>query len=175
MLRDILVRRKLVIIDKWVQRILGYYPSESFKFLTTQRDRFANPVGYTISVSAGALFEELIRDGDPQVSETLLKDIVRIRAVQEFTPSQAIRFIFDLKEIVRGEIERESVNSIGTDELEDFEGRIDNLALISFDAYMEAREKLFRIRVDEVKARSLQAMVGNDVQADGENGRGGGL
>lgn len=159
MLRNLLVEKKSAIVDKWVRRFLGYYPSESLKFLTSQKDRFANPVGYTISSSAGAIFDELVGDGDLQVTEVLLKDVVRIRAVQDFSPSQAIRFVFDLKEVIRGEMEKETREIACRDELMELESRIDNLALIAFDSYVESREKLFRIRLDEVKARSLQAMA----------------
>ncbi len=167
MLREILVKKKSAIVDKWVQRILGYYPSESLKFLTSQKDRFANPVGYTISSSAGAIFDEIIGDSDSQVTGALLKDVVRIRAVQEFSPSQAIRFVFDLKEVIRGETEKEAGEPGCYDELAEIDARIDKLALIAFDSYMESREKLFRIRLDEVKARSLQAMAENgDIRND---------
>ncbi len=131
------------------------------KFLSSQKDRFANPVGYTISSSAGAIFDELIGEGDFLVTELLLKDVVRIRAVQEFSPSQAIRFVFDLKEIMRSEIENESGGKGWREEFTDIESRIDDLALVAFDTYMESREKLFKIRIDEVKARSFQTMVAN--------------
>ncbi len=169
MLKELLVKRKSEIVDKWVQRIIGYYPSESLKFLTSQKDRFANPVGYTISVSAAALFDELAGDREPELTETLLKDVVRIRAVQEFSPSQALRFIFDLKDVIRTEIQREPGTSIEIAELAEFESKVDSLALIAFDSYMEAREKLYRIRINEVKARSLQAMVENgEPEKDGK-------
>ncbi|MCL5266588.1 MAG: RsbRD N-terminal domain-containing protein [Bacteroidetes bacterium] len=167
MLRELLVKKKSAIVDKWVQRILGSYPSESLKFLISQKDRFANPVGYTISSSAGAIFDELIGDSDSRVTETLLKDVVRIRAVQEFSPSQAIRFVFDLKEVIRNEIEKEAGEICSSDELAELESRIDNLALIAFDSYMDSREKLFRIRLDEVKARSRQSTAENgDIRND---------
>jgi hypothetical protein len=158
-LQEILLRKKTSIVDKWVQRFLSYYPSESMKFLSSQKDRFANPVGYTISSSAGAIFDELVGDGDFLVTELLLKDVVRIRAVQEFLPSQAIRFVFDLKEIMRSEIEKEAREKGWRDEFSEVESRIDGLALIAFDSYMESREKLFKIRIDEVKARSFQTIV----------------
>ncbi len=160
-LQEILLRKKSSIVEKWVQRFLSYYPSESMKFLSSQKDRFANPVGYTISSSAGAIFDELVGDGDLLVSEVLLKDVVRIRAVQEFSPSKAIRFVFDLKEIMRNEIESEARDRAWREEFSDVECRIDDLALIAFDSYMESREKLFKIRIDEVKARSFETMAAN--------------
>ncbi len=170
MLRELLIKRKSAIVDKWVQRILCYYPAEGLKFFASQKDRFANPVGYTINVTAGAVFDKLTGDIDPRVTETLLKDVVRIRAVQEFSPSQALRFVFDLKDIVRDEIDKDPGGSIAVSELVEFESRVDGLALTAFDSYMEAREKLFRIRLDEVKARSLQAIIENGSLKSDEKG-----
>ena len=158
-LQKILMQKKSSIVDKWVRRVLSYYPSESMRFLSSQEDRFANPVGYTISSSAGAIFDELVGDGDFLVTEVLLKDVVRIRAVQEFSPSQAIRFVFDLKEIMGSEIESEAGDKGWREEFSEVESRIDDLALVAFDSYMESREKLFKIRIDEVKARSFQTIV----------------
>ncbi|MCL5034512.1 MAG: RsbRD N-terminal domain-containing protein [Bacteroidetes bacterium] len=161
MLQELLIRKKSAIVDKWVKIFLGYYPAESLKFLASQKDRFANPVGYTISSSAGAIFDELIGDSESSMTEALLKDVVRIRAVQEFSPSQAVRFVFDLKGVIRNEIRKEIDWIDCRDELEVLESRIDNLALIAFDSYMESRERLFRIRIDEVKARSSEAAAEN--------------
>ena len=161
MLQELLIRKKSAIVDKWVKIFLGYYPAQSLKFLTSQKDRFANPIGYTISSSVGAIFDELIGDSESGMTEALLKDVIRIRAVQEFAPSQAVRFVFDLKGVIRNEIRKEIDWIACHDELEVLESRIDNLVLIAFDSYMESRERLFRIRINEVKARSLEAAAEN--------------
>lgn len=172
MLKELLVRRKSAILDKWINRILGYYPPESFKFLASQKDRFANPIGYTVSVSAGAVLDELVGDGDPLITEALLKDVVKMKAVQEFSPSQALRFVFDLKDVIRHEINEQTVEPVDIGELAEYESKIDGWALVAFDSYMEARERLFRIRLNEVKARSLQAMTMNEGLRSNGNGNG---
>lgn len=159
MIRELLIRKRSAIVDKWVQRILASYPPDGLKFLTSQKDRFANPVGYTMSSSAGAIFDELVGGSDPRIMASLLDDVVKIRAVQEFSPSRAIGFVFDLKEVIRNEIEKEAGGTGYFGELAALESRVDDLALIAFDSYMESREKLFRIRINEVRSRSLQAMV----------------
>ncbi len=161
MLKELLTRQKSVIVDNWVRRILGSYPSDSLKFLTSQKDRFANPIGCTITSNAGAIFDELLGESDTGVAESLVTEIVRIRAVQDFSPSQAIRFVFDLKEAIQDVIGKDLRESGHCGELEDLDFRIDNLGLSAFDSYMSAREKVFQIRMNELKSRSLQAMVQN--------------
>ncbi|MEJ2506824.1 MAG: hypothetical protein P8Y81_11250 [Ignavibacteriaceae bacterium] len=41
-------------------------------------------------------------------------------------------------------------------EFSKLESTIDRIALIAFDLYMEAKEKVFKIRVNEIKAGSFR-------------------
>jgi hypothetical protein len=79
-----------------------------------------------------------------------LDRIIRIRAVQELTPSQALAFILDLKQVV-GEVAGEAA----ADELRAFEQRVDQLVLTAFDVYSECREQISSIRINEIRKRSL--------------------
>jgi hypothetical protein len=169
-LKEILAEKRSAIIGKWSHRFFSYYPVESQKFLGSQKDRFANPIGYTINSCVGPIFDELIGENDPQVMGNLLRDVIKIRAVQEFSPSQAIRFVFDLKGIIRGEVGEVAGTVDYNEELSEIESRIDELALIAFDSYMESRERLFKIRIDEVKARAFQSILETRDTGNGGNG-----
>jgi hypothetical protein len=65
---------------------------------------------------------------------------VRIRAVQNFTPSQAIGFVFDLKGLIRA---MAPADRQASKEMVVIESRIDALALLAFDLYMSCREKIY--------------------------------
>jgi hypothetical protein len=82
-----------------------------------------------------------------------LNDIMRLRAVQDFLPSQAVGFVFLLKQIIRSEIDPEVYDEIISQELSELENRIDETALVAFNLYAEAREKIYEIRIKELKAR----------------------
>jgi len=120
-------------------------------FLKKQKDRFANPVGYTISQGIEGLFEELLQGMDSGKVSSFLDNIVRVRAVQDFPPSQAMAFIFLLKKVIKEELKSEIRENGLAEELLIFESKIDALALLSFDIYMKCREKIYEIRVKEVK------------------------
>ncbi len=153
MLKDLLVNKKSSIVNNWIQLIVQTYPSKTSNFLKLQKDRFSNPVGYTISSSAEIIFEEIINGRDIERIKTVLNDIIKIRAVQDFSPSEAIRFIFSLKKVLRKELEKELIEGKIQTEIIDIESYIDNVALVAFDLYMDAREKLFKIRVSEIKSQ----------------------
>ena len=113
---------------------------------------------------------------------TSLDDINKVRAVQTFSPRQAIAIIFLLKEAIRAELEGEIREKRGFEELLKFESRIDELALYAFDSYMGCREKIYQVKVDEMKAEKENAFrlldrmtlgftMPADGVGDGGNGR----
>ena len=79
--------------------------------------------------------------------------MIRVRALQNFTPSQALAFIFLLKNVIREELAPELKDGQFSQELREVESRIDGMALLGFDAYTQRREKLYEIRVTEVRKR----------------------
>ena len=79
----------------------GTYPIDTSGFLKTTKDRFANPVGGAVSDGLGSMFDELLNDMDRETLIPNIEPMIKIRAVQNFSPSQAVSFIFSLKKIVR--------------------------------------------------------------------------
>jgi len=150
-LEQLLSQKRPGILSKWVNLALETYPVDAHRFLKKQKDRFANPVGTTIEREIKSLYEELLQDIDPERVSPILDRIVRIRAVQEFSPSQAVAFIFSLKYIVRRELERELRENQLLGDLPGFEARVDEVGLLAFDIYMKCREKLYEIRANEAK------------------------
>lgn len=155
MLDELLIGRKSAIVDSWVQNILESYPSDSADFLKSQKNPFANPVGHTISSTAEKVFDELVGTCNSERIRSILNDLVRIRAVQEFPPSLAIGFVFDLKAVIVDEVRRDRGEHTNLESLAELDSKIDAIALMAFDLYMESREKLFRIRLDELKAKTF--------------------
>jgi len=153
MLAELLNRRKKFVIRKWFDAVLETYPEDARKFLGDHKQKFTNPVGASIFEGVEGIYQRLIDGVDlesPDFSE-FLDRIIRIRAIQQFSPSQALGFLFPLKAVIRELLEKETAaNSMGPELLE-LERRIDRLALLSFDKYMECRERLFEIRIREVK------------------------
>ena len=148
-LENLLFQKSSTILARWIDLTLGTYPSDAHRFLKKQKDRFANPVGTTISREIENLYHELLRGMHTENLSPLLDRIIRIRAVQDFSPAQAIAFIFILKGVIRSELEKELREKELAEELLAFESRIDDLALLAFDIYMKCREKIYEIRVNE--------------------------
>lgn len=150
-LKDFLSEKKSAIVKKWFNSILDNYPADASNFLREQKDRFLNPVGHTISQSIDGLFVEIIHGADFEKAYPYLNDILKIKAVQDFSPSKAISFIYLLKQIIREELESDIRSNGLSDESRSFESQLDNLALLSFDIYMSHKERIFELRVNEIK------------------------
>ena len=82
---------------------------------------------------------------------SFLDNIIRIRAVQGFTPSQSTAFTIFLKKVIREELKDEIKEDQLYNDLAALEARIDKMALLSFDIYMKCRETLYEIKANEVK------------------------
>ena len=150
-LKSILKQQKQVILQSWIDMILSSYSDDAAKFMKSQKDKFQNPVGQTISENIETLFDQLVDKYDSEKVYSALDNILKIRAVQDCSPSQAVFFIFQLKNIIAEHIDDLLKQKKILREFRDFEQKIDQLALLTFDVYAICRENLFRIRLKEVK------------------------
>ncbi len=154
MLADLLSARKAAVLQRWLDLILESYPPETARFLQRDADRFVNPVGHTLSEGTAAILEEMLHGADPGRLNDHLDRIVRIRAVQQLSPSQAVAFVFQLKQAIREVLGEEWRPTPLAGELLEFETALDRLALQAFDLYTRCREKIYELRVGEARRQS---------------------
>ena len=138
------------IVSLWVDRTLDSYISSGF--FKTSRDRFANPVGANIREGLGRLYDQLLEGVLPEKMLAPLDQVIRIRAVQEFSPSQAVAPILELKWVVRKVLGKQRAEGGLETELDGFDLEVERLALLAFDMYTECREQLYRNRIQELKS-----------------------
>lgn len=153
-LDEALKERRAAVLDRWFQAVLATYPEETSRFLASGSDPFANPVGCTVREGLGRLYDGLAVERAPAELASAVDGIVRIRAVQEFAPSAAVGFVYALKGILREELAGAGLHAAESAALE---GGVDRLALAAFDVYMQCREKIFEIRVREIRENQLLA------------------
>lgn len=153
MLVDLLRERKQYLLEQWRQSIRETYPSETASFLKERSDQFHNPVGHIISEQSELLLEQLLGAMDKAEVIPAITEIVRVRAVQDFSPACAVAFVALLKPIVREICFEDGLDQSKYRELVKFEDRIDQLQFMTFDVYSECRDKLADIRVNEEKRR----------------------
>lgn len=154
-----MAQKKPLLLERWLDLIFSTYPPETAGFLRKEKDRFNNPVAFRIAEGAKGLVQAIIFGATTEELYRYLDEIIRIKALQDFTPSQALAFVFFLKKVVREELAKElAADAALAGEVLELESEIDGLALLGFDVYLKRREKLYEIRVDEVK-RSVSGLL----------------
>ncbi len=149
-LREVLRTRRDGIVRRWFDYIIETYPEETAAFLKSKRDPFTNPVGSTIKEGIEGIIDYIVGEGEEEV-QTFLDRIIRIRAVQDFKPSEAVEFVFHLKDIVRAEVGMRLDEPEIRRQLREFDSSVDKLALLAFDIFMECREKIYELKATELK------------------------
>ena len=156
-LEKILEQKKSVIAKNWFDLTAKTYAPDTAEFIKNNKDQFANPVGSTMLNSLKGLLDQLIHSMEPKTISSHLDPIIRIRAAQNFSPSQATAFILILKKVLRENLTKELHDSSFAAELIAFEYKIDQLCLMAFDIYMQCREKIFQISANETRNRTFRA------------------
>ncbi|SDG31924.1 RsbRD N-terminal domain-containing protein [Desulfosporosinus hippei] len=151
MIKDLIEEKKPAILQQWFDAIMATYPTDTSGFLKDQKDRFRNPVGHTFTEGMDKILEALIAGEGLEEELPFIDDIIRVRAIQDFTPAKALSFVFSLKGVVRKELEQDIKKHQIYGELMKFETEIDRLALNAFNIYVRCREQLYELRTDELK------------------------
>jgi hypothetical protein len=158
-LDKLLAQREAAIVASWVDHVVNTYAPDSAHFYKNQKDQFANPVGVTFSESLANVFCALRTGADRDVLSQHLDPVLRIRAIQAFTPAEALAFIVDLKPILRSQfkdvLEEEGIRKA----LARFEDQIDAMLLIAFDVYSLCREKIFELKVSTERDKIYKAFL----------------
>jgi len=151
-LRHSLIQKRASVLERWANLILETYPADASRWIRQGKDRFMNPVGYTMTNEIEALYDGLLQGMATDQLSVHLERILQIRSVQDVSPSQAVAIIPLLKKAIREEIKRSGMeDSQVMDEWFDLESNIDLLSFKAFDLYTKYREKIHEIRINEIK------------------------
>ncbi len=137
------------IVDKWVEYALNTYPQKSAAFFSKQMDPFLNPIGNILRKELANIFSEILMEQASDRIEEYVDAIVRFRAVQDFSPSDAVKIFWGVKDVV------EDVIGVETEEFPEFlefHRKVDQLCFLAFDVFMKCREKLWELKTKEFHA-----------------------
>ncbi len=155
---DLLSQKKSQILERWRDVVFDNYAPETARFLKSQKDRFANPIAYQLTRGLTGILEVFLREAQTDEVLAQLDEVLRLKAVQDASPSKALAFIFVLKTIIRQELAQDLENPVAAAEMTDLESRLDGLALLGFDVFMLRREKICDLKVSEMK-RKVSALL----------------
>lgn len=150
-LEELLRDREDAILLRWLEHALAVYPGDSSAVFKREQDPFANPIGRSLREGTRGIFRALVERDSEAVMREHLSDIMRIRAVQQHSPSQAVGFVFSLKDAMRAELHGVVTQTEHAAPLAALDNQIDQIALMAFDVYVKCREQVCELRINEVK------------------------
>jgi hypothetical protein len=145
-----LLEQRAVILERWRSRIFRAYPPEAARFFRAEKDAFRNPVGHALLHGTQVIYDA-VASGDRAPVAEALEAMVRVRAVQELSASEAVAFVFSLKRAVRECLCADGAEAALWAELAGLDEALDGLASAAFDLYSQCRERIYRIRADELR------------------------
>jgi len=148
-LKQTLEKNKGFFIKQWFQATIATYPAQSARVLGKDANRFDNPVGAVTHETIEDVFTLIIEDSNQETLEKALDPIIRIRAVQSFSASEAVSFVFALKQIGETILEDSLIRK--------FDKIVDRIALASFNKLMKCKEEIFLLKATESKRRIHRA------------------
>jgi RsbT co-antagonist protein rsbRD N-terminal domain len=154
-----LAQKKSAVVKAWFEKVVNTYPIDTAQFLKNQSDPFANPVGQNSLKSLAAAFDLVLGGFDRNTAGPLIDPIIRIRAIQDFAPSQAVGFMFDLKKVLRESVPVDDKDIQSQKALQLLDSRIDELGLLAFDIFMQCREKIYDLKANEMRSRTYRAFA----------------
>lgn len=146
-------KERAKMVARWFDLIVDAYPAETAGFLREQADPFANPVGAGLREELAPILDGVVDGQDTVEIEPALDRIVRIRALQDMSPAEAVSFVLILKDVFQ-----EMADDTNLDAGAEFNSRVDGVLLTTFNVFSRCREQVYDIRVKEIRNRSLKVM-----------------
>ncbi|MBM3325377.1 MAG: hypothetical protein FJY65_00120 [Calditrichaeota bacterium] len=144
---------KAAILERWREAIIATYPVEARRYLQDNRSRFSNPIGLAVEQASAEVLDYIFAADGAALNCEALIDLIRIRGVQDWTASQAVGFIDELRDIIHRHLWSPVYMQGRTEVYFRWLRRLDAVELAAFDIYVAQREKLADIRVDEFRRR----------------------
>jgi hypothetical protein len=161
-LKDLLAEKKTIILDRWLDRVLEAYPPDTQRFFRENKSPYSNPIGFTLRRGMEGVIDQVLRPVSAEEGRAILEPVMKVRAVENLPPSQGVKFILPLREVLSDIVKEEMRKDLLGQEWLDLNSRINHLALLGINLYSECRE-----RVNQLGAKGKGAGVVQGGRAEG--------
>ena len=102
---SLLAQRRAALTKRWIDAVLKTYSADAAGFMRRQKDAFANPAGHLVRECVPVLIDALEHGVERDKVGPPLEALLKLRALQDFAPSQAVAFLFTAKTMLREELD----------------------------------------------------------------------
>lgn len=151
--QQIMGKRKK-ILRLWYQEVLECFPKQSRVLIASNADRFSNPIGFTLGEGIEEIFSFLVGEKSLPEIDSALGRLIKLKAIQEVRDTNQLAFLFSLKRIVRENCGAYSKGFSEIRELLEIESRLDQIVQKAYEIYVQSREKILELQVNEIKNKT---------------------
>jgi hypothetical protein len=148
-LKDLLAAKKEEILQRWLDRILEDYPPDTRSFFRETESLYSNPVGFTLRKGMEGIIDRILRPLSAEEARVILEPVMKVRAVENLSPSQRMKFILPLGVVLAEIMREEGRKDLWGHEWMELNSEISRLALLSRKLFSESREKVNQLRIKE--------------------------
>jgi hypothetical protein len=154
-----LAEKRSSIVKTWYDAVKETLPPGSSDLSDQQEVEATVFVGDNLALGLEGLFNALLQGVMPDDISRFLNNMIRLRASQDATPSQAMALIIQVKKAVRQELGSEILSDprLG-EELTAWDSVVDDLILFAFDIYVRCREEVLEFKAQEAKNETLKLL-----------------
>jgi len=148
-------KHRAAIVQQWLDLATRDTRPQVARTPTGPRDQFDDPCGHLARACVEAMVDALDNGVNRCILDPPMEGFVKILALQERSPSEALAFVFSIRPVLRQELGLEPT----CPEWHELVARVDSIALVAFDIYMRCREKVYSARFNQIQ-RLHHVMVG---------------
>ncbi len=157
-LRQRLTEKKSSVLKSWQEAILASSTGPA-GFSEKQEALVAAATGHSMAQGIEGLFDALLQGVISDDASRFLGSMIGIRAANDFTASQTVAFILEIKKVARRELGAQILDDSGLqEELTSWDSVVDDMALFAFDIYMQSRDSVLERRADEEKKKTFSLL-----------------
>ncbi|MDY6820717.1 MAG: hypothetical protein SVN78_03725 [Deferribacterota bacterium] len=149
--REYFLDKKNKILDDWFNHLISHYDDNKLDYLEKERDPFLNPVKYIFKSALGSIFSYIFEDEELDLVSQDIEKLIKLLALNGPKASEVLGLFVFFKQHINALFMSSFSLEEKIDEYNEITNIFDNLLLKIFDMYVQCREKIYEIRVNEIK------------------------
>ncbi len=141
------------IAREWFETAVSVYPEGMQTLVCGDKSSFSNPCGQNLSSDIDRFLRAVEKNESANELAARLTITVKIRSVQNISPSTALSFVPGLKNVLRDCYQKRHHRDVPLETYLEWSAVIDGATLAALDLYTEQRTRIAEVCIGDVKRR----------------------